>query len=217
MRVILALLALLIFTISWGQEIKKKTYENESPPYKETYYVLKDNQEIKHGNYKKWYRSYSVKGQYENGRKVGIWEFTGNGGHLVQKVDFTNNIVTNLEPAELSEKYWIKDGDTFKEIKPEFAPVFLGGKSWFLYYSWTLLRYPADARRNGVQGKVLISATITKEGKMIDEKVEEGPGHGLNEEALRIIQIIPDDWIPAKVNGEAVDIKVLIPITFKLA
>jgi hypothetical protein len=80
MRVLLTLLALLISTISWGQETKKKTFENESPPYKETYYVLKDNQEIKHGDYKKSYRSFSVRGQFDNGKKVGVWEFTGNDG-----------------------------------------------------------------------------------------------------------------------------------------
>jgi len=52
---------------------------------------------------------------------------------------------------------------------------------------------------------------------MIDEKVEQGPGYGTNEEALRVIQMIEDDWIPAKVNGEAVEIRILIPVTFKLA
>jgi periplasmic protein TonB len=217
MKVLLTLIALLIFITSWGQETKKKTYENESPPYKETYYVLKDNQEVKHGDYRKNYRSFSMKGQYDNGKRVGVWEFTGNDGQLVQKIDFTNNSVTNLQPADLSEKYWVKEGETFKEIKLDEPPIFMGGKSWFNYYAWTLLRYPADARRNGIEGQVFISATITKEGKMIDEKVEEGPGYGTNEEALRIFLLIPDDWIPAKVNGEAVDIRVLIPIKFKLA
>lgn len=217
MKVLLTLSTILFFTISWGQETRKKTYENEAPPYKETYYVLKDNGEVKHGTYKKSYRGLSVKGQFDNGKKVGVWEFIGNSGEVEQQIDFTNNKVTNLKPAELSEGYWIKEGDNYKAIKPDELPVFIGGKSWFYYYAWTLLRYPADARRRGIQGKVLISATITKEGKMIDEKIEDGPGYGTNEEALRVIQMIPDDWIPAKVNGEDVEIRVLIPFTFKLA
>ena len=125
--------------------------------------------------------------------------------------------MTNLIPADLSEGYWIKEGDNYKAIELEEPPIFIGGKSWFYYYSWTLLIYPAEARRRGIQGKVLISATITKDGKMIDEKIEDGPGYGTNEEALRVIQLIPDDWIPAKVNGEVVEIRVLIPFKFKLA
>ena len=56
------------------------------------------------------------------------------------------------------------------------------------------MRYPSDARRNGIQGKVYVSAVITKTGEMIDEKVEEGLGYGMDEEALRIIKMIPDEY-----------------------
>ncbi|HRJ31695.1 MAG TPA: energy transducer TonB [Cyclobacteriaceae bacterium] len=78
------------------------------------------------------------------------------------------------------------------------------------------LRYPADARRFGTQGKVLISVIITKDGRITDETVEKGLGHGLDEEALRVIQQIPDEWIPGTVNGETTDIKMIIPVTFRL-
>lgn len=205
----------MVFVSTWGQETKKKKFESQHPPYKETYYVLKDDQEIKHGDYKRSYRGLLMKGRYENDKRVGVWEFWSD-GRLEQKFDFTHHVVTNLKPADLPYKYWIKEGETYKEIKPDQAPVFIGGKRWFYYYFSTLLRYPANARRMGIEGKVFISATITKEGEMINEKVEEGPGYGLNEEALRVFQMIPKDWIPAKVNGENVDIKILIPVSFKL-
>jgi periplasmic protein TonB len=68
----------------------------------------------------------------------------------------------------------------------------------------------------GTEGKVLISATITQDGKIIDEEILDGPGNGLREEALRVIQMIPDEWIPGKVNGKTADIRVVIPVTFKL-
>jgi periplasmic protein TonB len=216
MKALTTLLVLVVSLTSWGQQTKKITYKSESPPYNETYYVFKDNPEIKHGDYKKTYRNFSAHGLFDNGKKVGVWEFTGSDGKIEQRIDFTSNKVTNLKPGYLSEGYWIKDGDTYKEVMPDEPPIFIGGNSWFYYYLWTLLRYPADARRNGIEGKVYISATITKEGKMIDEKVEKGPGYGLNEEALRVFQQIPDDWIPAKVNGETVDIRIMIPVTFKL-
>lgn len=215
-RVLLTVFSFIIFTSAWAQETIKKTFQNEYPPYKESYYVLKDNPEIKQGAYKRSYRGFSIKGQYDNGKRVGIWEFTGHDGALVQKIDFTNNIVTNVQPGDLGTKYLIKDGDTFREIKPDEVPVFHGGVSWFSYYLWTLLRYPAEARRYDIQGQVFLSVTITKDGRMIDEKVEEGPGYGTNEEALRVIKLIPDDWIPAKMNGEAVEIRVVIPVTFKM-
>jgi protein TonB len=216
MKALLTAATLMAFSASYGQETKKIKYENESPPYKEAYTVLKDNQQVKHGEYIKTYRNFSAKGQYDNGKRIGIWKFTGNEGQVEQTIDFTNNKVTNLKPGDLSEKYWVKDGTTYKEIRPDVPPAFIGGKSWFYYYAWTLMRYPADARRQGVEGTVFISATITKDGKIIDEKVEVGPGYGMNEEALRVLQQVPDDFIPAKVDGEPVDIRVLIPVTFKL-
>lgn len=135
---------------------------------------------------------------------------------IEQKFYFTNNKVTNLLASEISERYWIQSGESISEITPDEPPVFIGGKSWFYYYFWSSMRYPADARRNGIQGKVFISATITKDGKLINESVEEGPGFGLNEEALKVFDRIPDDWLPAKVKGEAVDIMILVPVTFRL-
>ena len=97
----------------------------------------------------------------------------------------------------------------------ESKPIFLGGEDGIYYYVWNM-RYPSDARRNGIQGKVYVSAIITETGEMIDEKVEEGLGYGMDEEALRIIKMIPDEWIPGTVDGQPVNIKVLIPLTFKL-
>lgn len=216
MKITITILILFAFTIVWGQTTKKKTYESKSPPYKETYYVLQGNQDIKHGNYRKIYKKFSAQGQFDNGKKVGVWEFTGSEGQVEQKIDFTNNIVTNLNPLDISEGYWLIENNNYIEVKPEIPPIFIGGRSWFNYYSWTLLRYPSEARINGIQGKVYLSATITKNGQMIDEKVEKGLGYGLDEEALRVFKQIPDDWIPAKINSELVDIRVVIPVSFKL-
>ena len=93
-KVIVPHLAILTFTVCSAQEPEKKTYKNESPPSKEIYYVLKVNPEIKHREYKKSYMKFSVKGQFDNGEKVGVWEFRGYDGKMGQKIDFTNNEVT---------------------------------------------------------------------------------------------------------------------------
>jgi protein TonB len=76
-------------------------------------------------------------------------------------------------------------------------------------------RYPTAARQAGIKGTLVVSATITKEGKMVNEKVVSGLGHGLDEEALRVARLIPDDWLPLKVHGVAVDARILIPMNLK--
>jgi TonB family protein len=215
MRILLTLLLLTTSVHLFGQDTKKKTVSNDYPSYKETFYVLKSDQETRHGEYKKNYGGLSVKGQFENGKKVGVWEYYDRSGQLEQKIDFSTNKIISTKPMTLIKDYFVKDGESFKEVTPEEAPIFQGGQSGVIYYIWNL-RYPANARRMGTEGKVLISATITQDGRIIDEEILDGPGNGLREEALRVIQMIPDEWIPGKVNGKTVDIKIVIPVTFKL-
>jgi len=215
MRIILTFIILTTSVHLFGQDTKKKTVSNDYPPFKETFYVLKSDQETKHGEYKKTYGGLSVKGQFNNNKKIGVWEYYDRSGQLEQKIDFSTNKVISTKPITLIKDYFVKDGDSYKEVTPEEAPVFQGGQSGIIYYIWNL-RYPADARRMGTEGKVLISATITQDGKMIDEEILDGPGNGLREEALRVIQMIPDEWIPGKVDGKTADIKIVIPVTFKL-
>ena len=210
MKTVITLAFLLMFITSWGQDVVKKKVNNELPPYKETYYVLKDNPEIKHGAYTKSARGFSVKGQYENNARAGVWEFTGRSGRLTQRIDFTTGTVTQLEPMHPSWQMKILS-DT-----PDEEPVLIGGMDFLMYHFRSLLRYPAEARRTGVDGTVWISATITQDGKMIDEKVEEGPDRGLHAEALRVMQLLPDDWIPGKVDGQPVDVRISLPVKFRL-
>jgi TonB family protein len=199
----------------FGQETKKKTISNDYPPFKETFYVLKSDQVTKHGEYKKTYGGLLVKGQFENNKKTGVWEYYNRSGQLEQKIDFSANKVILSKPVTLISNYSVKDGDSYKEVTPDEVPVFQGGQSGLIYYIWNL-RYPADARRMGTEGKVLISAIITQDGRMINEEILDGPGNGLREEALRVIQMIPDEWIPGKINDKPADIRIVIPVTFKL-
>lgn len=215
MRILLTLILLTTSVHLFGQNTKKKRNSNDYPRFKETFDVLKSDQEIKHGEYKKTYGGLSVKGQFENNKKTGVWEYYDRSGKLEQKIDFSANKVISTVPITLIKDYFVKDGDSYKDVTPEEAPVFQGGQSGIIYYIWNL-RYPADARRMGTEGKVLIAATITEDGKIIDEEILEGPGNGLREEALRVIQMIPDEWIPGKVNGKTADIRIVIPVSFKL-
>jgi len=52
---------------------------------------------------------------------------------------------------------------------------------------------------------------------MVDERVEVGLGFGLDEEALRVVQLLPDEWIPLRINGRAVNSRIFIEVRFRLA
>jgi len=211
-------LFLTLFNFSFGllaQETVKKTVTSDSPIYKEVYRVLKSNQEIKQGDYKKTAEFFAVKGQYDDNVKVGIWTFYDKDGKVEQKIDFDSRKVIFSIPFDILVKSFILTDNQVSEQKPDEAPIFIGGLSAMGQYTRNL-RYPKEARNNRIQGKVYISATITKEGKMIDEEIDTGPGFGLNEEGLRVIQQIPDDWIPGTLNGQNVDVRIWLPITFQM-
>jgi len=201
-----------------AQTTKKVSFKNEDPEFKEVYYVLEGQPEIKHGKYKKsssGYASLTEEGQYENNIKTGIWEYHSNAG-LEQQIDFSNNTVLFSKPFKSLVGSLIVDGKNLKENNSGKVPILLGGQAKLSRLFVKYMRYPADARRNGVQGSVIVSATVTKEGLMIDEMIEQGPGYGLNEEALRLIQLIPDDWLPLIINDEALSTRVFIEVKFQL-
>jgi protein TonB len=215
MRSLLTFLLFITITFLFAQETKKKTIENKAPYYKEIFYVLKSNVESKHGPYQKFNKVGLVeKGQFANNEKSGRWEFFDFNGNLVQRYNYEDSTFENVKPFTWIEKFWVIENGEHVEKRPDREPCFIGSMAR-ITRTWKI-SYPAEARRTGVDGKVMVSATITKDGKMIDEKVEKGIGYGCDEEALRAVQSIPDEWIPGKINGHNVDIRILVPVTFKL-
>jgi len=77
------------------------------------------------------------------------------------------------------------------------------------------LRYPAMARDNGIEGKVLVRFVIAEDGSVIRAEVVRGIGGGCDAEALRVIGSMPP-WKPGKQNGKPVKVYYTLPIIFRL-
>jgi protein TonB len=90
-----------------------------------------------------------------------------------------------------------------------------GGMQAFYKYVSEKIKYPAQARRMGIEGKVFVEFVINKDGTLTDVKSIKGIGAGCDEEAVRIIQSAPA-WNPGKQRGKAVKQRYTLPIFFKL-
>lgn len=90
-----------------------------------------------------------------------------------------------------------------------------GGYSVWNKYLGDKIKYPAQARRMGVEGKVFVEFVVGKDGSITEAKVIKGIGAGCDEEALRVVQAAPA-WTPGKQRGKPVRQKMVLPITFKL-
>ena len=97
----------------------------------------------------------------------------------------------------------------------DVEPGFPGGEEAFYKYLAENIKYPEQAKKEKIQGKVYISFVIEKDGSIADAKVARGIGGGCDEEALRVVNAMPK-WTPGKVRGENVRVSYNLPILFKL-
>jgi protein TonB len=98
----------------------------------------------------------------------------------------------------------------------EQVPEFPGGLDKFGAYLGKAIRYPAVARENGTQGRVIVTFVVEKDGSLTDIKVTRGIGSGCDEEAVRVLKNSPK-WKPGIQNGRPVRVQYSVPISFTLA
>lgn len=101
-------------------------------------------------------------------------------------------------------------------IRVEKMPVFPGGDYGLYSFLAKKLKYPALAREENIEGLVLVEFLIDKSGKIHDPKVKKGIGGGCDEEALRVVKLMPD-WIPGYQNGEVVTVRYTLYVRFRLS
>lgn len=97
----------------------------------------------------------------------------------------------------------------------EQMPSFVGGQSALMEYISNSLHYPIVAKENGVQGRVVVSFVVEKDGSLTDIKVTKSVDPSLDKEATRIVKSMPK-WIAGKQNGINVRCKYNVSISFRL-
>lgn len=90
-----------------------------------------------------------------------------------------------------------------------------GGITAFYKYVQDKMKYPAQARRMGIEGRVFVEFVIDKDGSITEVRAVKGIGAGCDEEAVRVVQSSPN-WNPGKQRGKPVKQRMVLPITFKL-
>lgn len=93
-------------------------------------------------------------------------------------------------------------------------PQFPGGASEMYKWLGNNIKYPEEAKKEGVRGKVIVDFVITKTGKTDKVRVVRGRHPALDEEAVRVIKAMPA-WTPGKQNGRPVNVSYTLPITFR--
>ena len=123
--------------------------------------------------------------------------------------------ISSEKQEEISEKQESRaaEGEVFMVV--EEMPEFPGGMGECMKWLGQNIKYPADAKEKGVQGRVIVQFVVEKDGTIVNAKVVRGVDPDLDAEALRVVNQSPK-WKPGKQKGEAVRVKYTLPIMFKL-
>lgn len=111
-----------------------------------------------------------------------------------------------------------KSGSANTEIPPslvEHMPEFQGGLGALYKFLSKNIKYPQIALENGIEGKVLLQFIINIDGSISGIELVRGIGGGCDEEAIRVIKMLPN-WKPGKMNNQAVAVRYTLPVNFKL-
>ena len=125
---------------------------------------------------------------------------------LVIPEDIPSPVVTEEPPVEKAPKVWLTS---------EVAPMPEGGYENFYDFVRKNLKYPSQAHRMNIEGKVYVNFTVNEDGELVDFEILKGIGAGCDEEVLRIMRKAPK-WNPGKQRGIPVRVKRVMPIEFRL-
>jgi protein TonB len=100
-------------------------------------------------------------------------------------------------------------------ITAEEMPFYPGGETERLKFLAENIQYPELALASGIQGTVYLQFVIDSKGNITDVKIIRGIGGGCEDEALRVIKMMPP-WHPGKQNGRTVRVLYTMPVSFKI-
>ena len=133
----------------------------------------------------------------------------------------TNEVVETVaaiqtpKPGAVDTPAVYQDNDqifTIVEVMPEFVD---GGMQGCLKFLMDNTKYPEQAKRDKISGKVSVKFVIEKDGSITDAKVVRTDNPVFNEEALRVVNSMPK-WKPGKQRGENVNVRFSVPVMFRL-
>ena len=163
-----------------------------------------------------------AQGNFKNDYKVGLWYYLSFQGDTIQIYNHTDKIMVyyNIEKErELFPHKILLNGldteiDTSKLTIADKIPVFIGGTTMIHNLIITNLTYPVIDAENGKKGVSKVAFTIDKEGKINNVYTKNTISEGIDKEAIRLVNLLGDNWEPGEQNGKKVNVEFVLPLTF---
>jgi protein TonB len=131
-------------------------------------------------------------------------------GYINAPVDTNSHVIEKIEIVKNDLDSAILDIPDLTEM-----PRFEGGDAALIRYIAEHAKYPVSAQEQGIEGTVYIRFVVTRTGKIGDVKVLRSADPLLDDEALKVVKLLPA-WTPGKKNGYPVNVWFVIPVKFRL-
>lgn len=109
----------------------------------------------------------------------------------------------------------VAEEDNTIHLTPAVYPAYKGGNKDMIKFLSNKLRYPSRAKRENITGTVYVEFVVNKKGEVSNPKVLRGIDRDCDQEALRVVSLM-NDWLPGSQNGMPVNVRMVLPITFRL-
>jgi TonB family protein len=186
--------------------------------------------------------SMAIKAEYEEAssfseglaaiKDAGVWGYINPQGETVIdfKYDEAHHFVKGLAIVKLNNKTFQIDKNGKKYVPPkdeqkedpnmiyttvDQLPEFPGGYKEMSNFLLTNIQYPAEEKQNKVEGLVIITFIVTREGELKNFQVTQGDNENFKKEALRVVQLMPK-WNPGINKGKPVNVQTNIPVRFRM-
>lgn len=131
-----------------------------------------------------------------------------------------------VEEIEIEETTGLDETELEKEVRLDFSkqkvydivdvmPVYPDGEHELMDYIANKVEYPQEAVERGVEGRVFVKFIVEPDGSISNAKIIRGIGYGCDEEAIRVIESLPN-WEPGRRRNEVVRVAMTVPVNFKL-
>jgi TonB family protein len=135
----------------------------------------------------------------------------------------TVTVVGYGDSSQMNKKEAVQQETTYKPVKykdvvsaPDVMPIFPGeGQDAVVKYLAMNIRYPVEAQKKGIQGRVICQFIIDKKGNVSHVSILRGVDKDIDAEAIRVVKAMPQ-WKPAFNKGKPVNMVFTLPINFKL-
>lgn len=205
----------LLSSMAYAQEIREIT--RKADVYSEKYTVLKADKQIKQGLYQRYFRGKLIeKGEYNQGQRVGPWEFYD----MMEKLDQTYEYTTHQvlfstlynRPDSLQPAYTVIIGTDTTYSQLTKPPVPVGGQNQ-LFRTMVTNIHAVGMNKPSL---VVVSYLVDETGKFGPVRIVRSSAESAkNEEALRVIKLYSAlSWLPGELNGRKVTTISMQPVRF---